>query len=122
MKSHTQSALRLYHYPRCGTSRTVLEALQAKGYGVEIYLYLEKPLALEKVRELVRKSAQSAHYLLREKEALVQELALLRADEESVIKAIAEYPILLNRPVIESAEKVFVCRPAQQLEMILAQL
>lgn len=117
-----QIALRLYHYPRCGTSRAVLAALEAQGYAPEVYLYLENPLSYEQLRVLVAKSAQPAHYLLREKEALAQELALMQADETTVIQAIAQHPILFNRPVIETADKVFVCRPATQLETILAQL
>ena len=112
--------IRLYHNPRCGTSRTVLSQLEEQGIDVEIILYLEQALSAAKLQELVAKSGKSADYLLRSKEAAAAPLA--QADEAEIIAAIAAEPILLNRPVLETAKQVFVCRPAAALADILAEI
>lgn len=112
--------IRLYHNPRCGTSRTVLSQLEEQGIDVEIILYLEQALSAAKLQELVAKSGKSAAYLLRSKEAAAASLA--QADDAEIIAAIAAEPILLNRPVLETAKQVFVCRPAAALADILAEI
>lgn len=112
--------IRLYHNPRCGTSRTVLSQLEEQGIDVEIILYLEQALSAAKLQELVAKSGKSADYLLRSKE--VGAASLAQADDAEIIAAIAAEPILLNRPVLETAKQVFVCRPAAALADILAEI
>lgn len=116
----SQTPLRLYHYPRCSTSCQVLSDLLEQGIAVEVCQYIDHAPSLADLQRLHAKSGQAARYLLREKEPLAQGLA--NADDATILAAIAAHPILLNRPVIETERQVFVCRPAQQLAAILAQL
>jgi len=45
----------IYHNPKCGTSRNVLEMIENSGTEVEVIPYLETPPSREKLVELIDK-------------------------------------------------------------------
>jgi arsenate reductase len=57
--------------------------------------------------------------LLREKEPLAKELGLKAADDAAILDAIAEHPILFNRPVVVTAKGAKVCRPAELVKELI---
>src|SRR5690606_32974932 len=103
-------------------SRTVLATLRDAGIEPEIVLYLKNPPAIETLRSLRDALGQPAHALLRTKEPLCAELGLERPGiaEEQVLAAIAEHPVLLNRPVVQAGDRARVCRPADVVRELLA--
>lgn len=111
----------LYHNPNCGTSRTVLATLREAGIEPEVVLYLKTPPDIAQLRALRDALGQPAQALLRTKEALCAELGLDQegVDEERILVAIAEHPILLNRPVVSSPRGARVCRPAEVVKELL---
>jgi arsenate reductase len=58
---------------------------------------------------------------LRAKEALADELALNRPDvtDDEVLDAMMAHPILINRPIVETAKGVRLCRPQEVVREIL---
>lgn len=107
-------ALTIYHNPRCGTSRKVLAILELTEQPVHIREYLKKPLSLEEVAQLAKITEGGASALLRTKEALCAELGITaQSPDDAIIAAIAEHPILLNRPAVAKAGGARVCRPAE---------
>ncbi|MFA5590368.1 MAG: arsenate reductase (glutaredoxin) [Lysobacteraceae bacterium] len=111
----------LYHNPNCGTSRTVLATLREAGIEPEVVLYLKTPPDIAQLRALRDALGQPAQALLRTKEPLCAELGLDQegVDEERILVAIAEHPILLNRPVVSSPRGARVCRPAEVVKELL---
>lgn len=111
----------LYHNPNCGTSRTVLATLREAGIEPEVVLYLKTPPDIAQLHALRDALGQPAQALLRTKEALCAELGLDQegVDEERILVAIAEHPILLNRPVVSSPRGARVCRPAEVVKELL---
>ena len=111
----------LYHNPNCGTSRTVLATLREAGIEPEVVLYLKTPPDIAQLRALRDALGQPAQALLRTKEPLCAELGLDQegVDEERILVAIAEHPILLNRPVVSSPRGARVCRPADVVKELL---
>ncbi|HWF00841.1 MAG TPA: arsenate reductase (glutaredoxin) [Caulobacteraceae bacterium] len=107
--------VRVYHNPRCGTSRAVLELLAKKGIEPEVVEYLAAGWTEPVLRRLMAKSATSARGLLRQKEPLAQELRLAGADEAALIAAMIDHPILVNRPIVESGERAVLARPAERV-------
>jgi arsenate reductase (glutaredoxin) len=109
----------LYHNNRCGKSRAALQALQEKGYQVAIRYYLEQPLSQKELIALVKKLKLPAAAIIRTKEPLFKALGDTKAyQEQDWIMALLQYPILLERPIIELATKAWIARSAEALSIL----
>ena len=111
----------IYHNPRCGTSRNALALLQEAGAEISIVEYLKTPLSVAQLRALLQHMQTPARTLLRAKEALATELGLLDTtiSDDAILTAIAEHPILFNRPVVTTEKGGLVCRPAEKVLELL---
>jgi arsenate reductase (glutaredoxin) len=109
----------IYHNPNCGTSRKTLAILRDSGAEVIIREYLKHPPSREDLRRLYAKAGISAREGLRAKEPLAAELGLLEADEDHILDAMIEHPILINRPLVETEKGVRLCRPQDLVRDIL---
>ena len=68
--------IRIYHNPRCSTSRKALETLQATGRPVEVVEYLRAPPPRDELRELIRAAGLTVREALRAKEPAYETLGL----------------------------------------------
>lgn len=107
------------HNPNCGTSRKTLSILQDEGVDVTIREYLKDPPSREELQRLYARAGMSARDGLRAKESLVEELGLADADDETILDAMVEHPILINRPLVETDKGVRLCRPQEVVRDIL---
>jgi len=109
----------LYHNNRCGKSRAALQALQEKGYQVAIRYYLEQPLTQQELVALLKKLQQTAAAIIRTKEPCFKTLGDTKSyKEQDWVKAIVQYPILLERPIIELVTKAWIARSAEALSIL----
>lgn len=109
----------IYHNPACGTSRKTLDILRDSGAEVTVREYLKQPPSREELERLYEKAGISAREGLRSKESLAGELGLLDADESTILDAMVEHPILINRPLVETDKGVRLCRPQDVVRDIL---
>jgi arsenate reductase len=112
---------RIYHNPKCGTSRKTLEILEGSGAEVEVVEYLKTPPSREELSRLYRRAGLSPREGLRAKEPLAQELGLTGDDasDEAILDAMAANPILINRPLVETDKGVALCRPQEKVHDLL---
>ncbi|WP_338332845.1 arsenate reductase (glutaredoxin) [Acetobacter sp. LMG 32666] len=105
----------VYHNPSCGTSRSVLELLRNAGIEPEVVLYLKTPPSRKQLEDILHHDKLGARDLLRTKEKLCAELGLDKPDvtDSQILDAIAQHPILLNRPVVVTPKGAQACRPAR---------
>ncbi|MDW3204905.1 MAG: arsenate reductase (glutaredoxin) [Alphaproteobacteria bacterium] len=105
----------IYHNPRCSKSRQTLGLLQEKGIEPEIVLYLETPPDAATIRALVaRLGLASARDLMRRGETVYKELGLKDVtDEDALIQAMADNPILIERPIVLNGDKARIGRPPE---------
>lgn len=111
----------LYHNPRCSTSRQALSLLRDRGFEPVIVLYLETPPTLAELKAIVKKAKLTPRDLLRTKEPAYVELGL---DDETVtdatlLKAMVENPVLIERPILVSGARAVVGRPPEKILDIL---
>ena len=59
----------IWHNPRCGTSRKVLEAIRARGIEPEIRLYLEDVPSVSELKDVCKAARILPRDLVRRKEA-----------------------------------------------------
>lgn len=107
----------IYHNPRCGKSRKALEILKKHGIQPKIREYLKEPLSSEELRKLVKKLSIKPIDWIRQKENIFKEKYKGRLlTDEQWIEALAENPILMERPVIEYGESAIIARDEMALE------
>ncbi|MCF1487169.1 arsenate reductase (glutaredoxin) [Pseudomonas sp. AA27] len=113
--------LTLYHNPRCSKSRGALELLEARGLAPTIVRYLETPPDAATLEQLLAKLGIGARQLLRtgEDEYKALELANPALSDAQLIKAMAEHPKLIERPILVAGDKAVVGRPPEKVLEIL---
>lgn len=111
----------IYHNPSCGTSRKTLEILRQEGVDVSVREYLKNPPSRDELEAIYRRAGITPREGLRAKEPLAGELGLTApgVDDESILDAMVEHPILIDRPLVETEKGVRLCRPQEKVREIL---
>jgi arsenate reductase (glutaredoxin) len=111
----------IWHNPKCSTSRKVLELIRAKGVEPRIVDYVKSPPSAAEIRTVLREMGLRPRDLLRRRGTPFDALGLddpKRSDTE-LIAAMAEHPILIERPVVRSPKGTRLCRPVERVQEIL---
>lgn len=110
----------IWHNPRCSKSRKALELLRENGVEPEIRLYLKDPPSEDDLRTVLGYLAEPAQGLVRKGEARFRELGLSAdSDEETLLRAMAENPILIERPVVICGTRAVIARPPERVLELL---
>lgn len=109
----------IWHNPKCGTSRNTLAALEEAGADVAVIEYLKQPPSAEKLGQLYRDAGITPQQGLRLRGTDAEERGLPDADDAAVLAAMVADPILIERPLVETARGVRLCRPMDKVHDIL---
>ncbi len=111
----------IYHNPACGTSRKTLDILRGEAVDVEVREYLKDPPTRDELKALYRRAGITPREGLRAKEPLAAELGLTgdEVDDDAILDAMVEHPILINRPLVETEKGARLCRPQDKVREIL---
>jgi arsenate reductase (glutaredoxin) len=107
--------VRIYHNPACGTSRNALALIRHVGIEPEIIDYLKTPPDKLRLAEMIAAAGLSVREAIREKGTPYAELRLadLSLSDDTLLEAMIEHPILINRPFVISPKGVKLCRPSE---------
>lgn len=107
----------IYHNPRCTKSRQAMAVLDEAGVDANVVRYLDNPpdeatlrsiidrLALDEPQALVRRDGWAEHGLD----------AAAIADTDGIVKVLLEHPQLLQRPLIDTGDRVVIGRPTERV-------
>lgn len=111
----------IFHNPQCGTSRKTLEILRDAGVEVSICEYLKTPPTRDELKRLYDRAGITPRDGLRSKEPLAGQLGLTGAavDDDTILDAMIRHPVLIERPLVETARGVRLCRPQDKVREIL---
>ena len=110
----------IYHNPRCSKSRQTLALLEDKGEKVKIVEYLKDPLTAAEIEAVLKKLKLGPADVLRKGEKIYKELQLKDVtDDGKLIAAMAENPILIERPIVVKGRKAALGRPPENVLSIL---
>jgi arsenate reductase len=111
----------IYHNPECGTSRNTLALIRNAGVEPHVVEYLKTPPSRALLEQLIDRAGTTPRELLREKGTPYAELGLgdESLDDDSLIDAMIEHPVLINRPLVVSPLGVRLCRPSEVVLDIL---
>lgn len=111
----------LYHNPRCSKSRAALVILEERGAEFEVVRYLETPLSEAELRDLLDKLDMTPLELMRRSESAFKEgrLGDGGVSDAERVRAMAENPVLMERPVFVVADRAVVGRPPERVLELL---
>lgn len=111
----------VFHNPACGTSRNVVAMVQAAGYRPTVIEYLKAGWSVPQLKDLLARMGARPRDILRDRGTPAAELGLLdpSASDEAILAAMAEHPILVNRPIVVSPKGAALCRPSEAVLPLL---
>jgi len=114
----------IHHNPDCGTSRNVLAIIEAAGYLPTVIEYLKTGWTRPQLLGLFAAADLTPRTALRETKSPAAELGLLdpSVDDETLLAAMIEHPVLVNRPIVCTARGVKLCRPSETVLDLLDRL
>jgi len=111
----------IWHNPKCGTSRKVLDMIRAEGIEPAIVDYVKTPPSVADIKAVLREMGAAPRDLLRRRGTPYDELGLDddKLTDTALIAAMHAHPILIERPVVRAAKGTRLCRPPERLKDIL---
>ena len=107
----------IYHNPRCSKSRAALEYLESLDLEVIKVEYLKTPPDKQTLTEILDELHLQPRELMRQGDAKFKELNLGRDSLtfDQVLEALAEHPVLLERPVVRFNGEAAIGRPLDNI-------
>ncbi|HEY7857579.1 MAG TPA: arsenate reductase (glutaredoxin) [Candidatus Nanopelagicales bacterium] len=115
-----ESEVTVWFNPRCSKCVGAEELLAAHGVPAHKVHYLDDPPSraeLERVLTLLGTSDPRA--MMRTAEPLYRELGLAEASDAALLDAMAEHPVLIERPIVIRGDRAVVARPPELLLALL---
>ncbi|MEX2519608.1 MAG: arsenate reductase (glutaredoxin) [Paracoccaceae bacterium] len=111
----------IHHNPACGTSRNALEIIRASGEEPVVIEYLETGWTRPQLLALFAAADLTPRAALRTTKSPAEELGLLdpAIDDETLLAAMIEHPVLVNRPIVCTPKGVRLCRPSETVRDLL---
>lgn len=117
----------IYHNPKCSTSRKTLDLLRDNGIEPTIVQYLKTPPSRAQSpasgrcpqMKMIREAGINVRTAVRKREPLYAELDLADATDDQLLDAMAEHPILIERPFVVTPKGTRLARPIDAVREIL---
>lgn len=109
----------IYHNPRCSTSRKTLDLLRDSGFEPTVIEYLKTPPSRGELVKMIRAAGIDVRAAVRKRESLYAELDLADATDDQLLDAMAENPILIERPFVVTPKGIRLARPIDAVREIL---
>ncbi|MGZ5378084.1 MAG: arsenate reductase (glutaredoxin) [Mycobacterium sp.] len=109
----------IYHNPKCSTSRKTLELLRDNGIEPTVVQYLKTPPTRAELVKMIKDAGIDVRTAVRKRESLYGELKLADASDDELLDAMAEHPILIERPFVVTPKGTRLARPIDAVREIL---
>jgi arsenate reductase (glutaredoxin) len=118
--SMAKSNITLYHNPRCSKSRGALSILEENGTRPAVVEYLKTPPTKAELKAILGKLGMKPEQLVRKGEEIYKRKYAGKAlTDQQWIDALAEDPILIERPILVAGERAVIGRPPEKVLEIL---
>jgi len=113
--------LTIWHNPRCSKSRQTLALIEASNLPFTIRRYLEDHPNQDEIGSIIAQIGLSdPKMMMRKGETRFKELGLKAvSDVEALVQAMAENPILIERPIVTNGSKAIIGRPPEAIKPLL---
>jgi arsenate reductase (glutaredoxin) len=112
--------LKIYHNNRCSKSRQTLELLREQGQELQVIEYLKDTPTVAELRDVISKLGLRPEQIVRKGEQVYKDqYAGKSMTDDEWLEALAENPILLERPIVVKGDKAAIGRPPERVLDIL---
>lgn len=101
----------IWHNPRCSKSRQTLSLIEDRN--PVIRKYLDDAPSVSEIKAVLGALGMTADQIIRRNEPPYKELGLASATQDALIAAMAEHPILIERPIVIKDRKAAIGRPPE---------
>ncbi len=107
----------IWHNPRCSKSRATLSLIEQHGLDPEIVEYLKTPPGADEIKSVLKKLRMKPRDLMRKGEQVYTDLGLdnVTLSDDQLVTAMAENPILIERPVVIFGARAKLGRPPEDV-------
>ena len=111
----------VYEKPTCTKCREVNKILTESGVEFEKINYYDHPLGEKKLRELIKKMKIDPRDMIRKTESIYKKLQLSKGSptDDDLIRLMAQYPDLMQRPIVERGAAAVLGRPTENVQKLL---
>jgi len=103
--------IQIYHNPRCGKSRNCLAFIEQSKQEFEIIPYLTETPSADELKKLLKQLNLEPIQLVRTKEKIwIENFKGKNLNDEQIINAMVENPILIERPIVVKDGKAIIGR------------
>jgi arsenate reductase len=115
--SSSDSAVTMYHNPRCSKSRQTLQLLREKGIEPVIIEYLKTPPSRAELERILDMLGLEPRDLMRRKEKEYKEAGLQdeSLSRDQLIQAMLDHPRLIERPIVIKDSRARIGRPPESV-------
>lgn len=108
--------MKILHNPRCSKSRQTLQLLNDNGVEPEIIEYLTNPISEKELKAILELLGKDAKDILRKGEKDFKEhFKGKELSNDEWIKAMIEYPKLMERPIVYNDKNGVLGRPPENV-------
>ena len=112
--------MKIYHNPRCSKSRQGLQILKDSHVDFEVVEYLKTPPTFEEIKEIIRLLDIKPIDLVRKNEAIWKDNFKGKdLSDSAILQAMADFPKLIERPIVINKGQAVVGRPPEIIKSIL---
>ncbi|WP_348822480.1 ArsC/Spx/MgsR family protein [Flavobacterium aestuarii] len=112
--------IQIYHNQRCGKSRSCLLFLEESDKEIEIINYLKTPPTVSELTLLLKKLKFQPIDLVRQKETIwIENYKGKTMTDAQIIQAMAENPILIERPIVVKDDEAIVGRDIEKVSSFI---
>lgn len=112
--------IKIYHNPRCSTSRKGCDIVTRIDEPYEIINYMKEPLSTDEIKNLIKKLGIKPIELVRTKEEIWKEnYKDKKLTDSQIIEAMHLHPNLIQRPIVVKGDKAVIGRPPELIRELL---
>ena len=113
--------IKIYHNPKCGTSRNTLALIKNSGENPEVIEYLINPPTKTELKQLIADMGEGVRAVIRTKEEIYTALNMQdeSLSDDALMDLMLAHPILINRPIVVTPLGTKLCRPSELVLDIL---
>ncbi|WP_242087187.1 arsenate reductase (glutaredoxin) [Aestuariivivens sediminis] len=110
----------IYHNPRCTKSRQGLQILENSNKPFKVVKYLDNPLSVEELKEIITILNISPQELVRKNEDIWKKNYKGKdLSDDEIIEAMIANPKLIERPIVKHNNRAVVGRPPEIISTII---
>lgn len=112
--------IQVYHNPRCTKSRECLAFMEDSGQPYEVIKYMIDVPTFKELESIIKKLGIEPIALVRRKESVwLENFEGKKMTDKEIIQAMADHPILIERPIVVNGDRAVIARPMEKAAAII---